>query len=240
MMIPEKAFGGFSVITVAHLLQLASVETKRIFSQFSDKSSMKNLKGLELRHLFEYPELTEVVRRNDILFINLLNKVRVGNINHNVEKLLQVRFIHQPEENYPRYALDLYAENEPAMKMNKAVLNDLVGELYAIKANNKIPSSFKYPVVLIHAAQNQKQANTKSWAKLLQLKNGAKAMLTVNIDIKDRLVNSQNENISHTEFLDSLFNVNVKLSDEQAGLKAMWSSYLCMKKFLACYWKMWD
>ena len=46
-------------------------------------------------------------------------------------------------------------------------------------------------------------------------------MLTVNIDIQDRLVNSQNENISHTEFLDSLFNVNVKLSDEQAGLKAM-------------------
>ena len=47
MMIPEKPFGGFSVITVAHLLQLASVETKRIFSQFSDKSSMENLKGLE-------------------------------------------------------------------------------------------------------------------------------------------------------------------------------------------------
>ena len=64
MMIPEKAFGGFSVITVAHLLQLAPVEAKRIFSQFSDKSSMKNLIGLGLTHLFEYPELTEVVRRN--------------------------------------------------------------------------------------------------------------------------------------------------------------------------------
>ena len=96
------------------------------------------------------------------MFINLLNKVRVGNTNHNVEKLLQARFLHQPEENYPRYALDLYTENEPAMKLNKAVLNDLVGELYAIKANDKILGNFKYPVVLIHAAQNQKQANTKS------------------------------------------------------------------------------
>ena len=48
------------------------------------------------------------------------------------------------------------------MKMSKAVLNDLVGELYAIKANDKIPGNFKYPVVLIHAAQNQKHANTKS------------------------------------------------------------------------------
>ena len=40
-------------------------------------------------------------------------------------------------------------------------------------------------------------------------------MLTVNIDIQDRLVNNQNENISHTEFLDSLFSANVKTSDEQ-------------------------
>ena len=72
-------------------------------------------------------------------------------------------------------------------------------------------------------------------SKVSSAKNGAKVMLTVNIDIQDRLVNSQNENISHTEFLESLYNVNVKISDEQAGLKAMRSSYLCRKKFLACY-----
>ena len=80
MMIPEKAFAGLSVMTVADLLQLAPVRGKPIFSRFSDKDSMKNLLGLQLWYLVKYAELTEVVRQKDRLFIDLLNKVRVGNI----------------------------------------------------------------------------------------------------------------------------------------------------------------
>ena len=48
MMIPEKAFAGLSVMTVADFLQLPPVRRKLIFSQFSDKDSMKNLLGLQL------------------------------------------------------------------------------------------------------------------------------------------------------------------------------------------------
>ena len=40
MIIPEKAFAGFSVMTVADLLHLPPVRAKLIFSQFSDKDSM--------------------------------------------------------------------------------------------------------------------------------------------------------------------------------------------------------
>ena len=50
----------------------------------------------------------------------------------------------------------MYAENEPAMKRNQAVLNDLPGELYAIEANDKFPDNIKYSLVLIQAVQNQK------------------------------------------------------------------------------------
>ena len=32
----------------------------------------------------------------------------------------------------------MYAENEPAMKRNEAVLNDFPGQLCAIEANDKI------------------------------------------------------------------------------------------------------
>ena len=41
MMIPKKAFAGLSVMTAADLLQLPPVRGKLIFSQFSDKDSMK-------------------------------------------------------------------------------------------------------------------------------------------------------------------------------------------------------
>ena len=127
-MFPEKAFAGLSVLTVADLLQLPPVRGQLIFSQFSDENSMKHLLGLQLWHLFQYAELTEVIRQNDQLFIDLLNKVRVGNIDDEVEKLLKARFIHESDENYPVDALYMYAENEPAVKRNEAVLNNLPGK----------------------------------------------------------------------------------------------------------------
>ena len=54
----------------------------------------------------------------------------------------------------------MYLENEPVMKRNEAVLNDLPGKLYTIKANDKIPDNCKYPLLIIQATQNQKQTNT--------------------------------------------------------------------------------
>ena len=71
-------------MTVADLLQLPPVRGNLIVSQLSDKDSMKYLLGLHKWHLFKYADLTEVVRQNNKPFINLLNKVRVGNIDDDV------------------------------------------------------------------------------------------------------------------------------------------------------------
>ena len=80
---------------------------------------------------------------------------------------------------------------------------------------------------MILAAQNQKQTNTGGLAKLLNLKTGAKVMLTVNVDIQDRLINGQTGNFKHNEFVQaSIHKIYVRFSDEQAGLRAMRSSYL--------------
>ena len=90
------------------------------------------------------------------LFINLLNKIRVGNIDDDVENLLKARFINQSDENYSKDTLHMYEENEPAMKKNKVVLNNLPGELYTIQANGKVSDDCKYPLALIKAAWNKK------------------------------------------------------------------------------------
>ena len=82
--------------------------------------------------------------------------------------------------------MHIYAENEPAMKRNKAVVNDLPGELF----NDKFPGNCKYPAALIQASQNQKQTNKRGLAKLLKFKIGSKIMLTVNVNVQDRLIKS--------------------------------------------------
>ena len=157
IMIPEKAFAGLSVMIVADLLQLPPVRGKRIFSQFSDKDSMKHLLGLQSWYLFKYAELTEV-------FIDLLNKVPIGNIDDDVKKFFKAR-LRESDENYPKDALHMFAENDPAMKRNVAVPNELSGELYIIEANDKIPDNCKYQLALIQAPQNQKQTNTGGLSK---------------------------------------------------------------------------
>ena len=83
---------------------------------------------------------------------------------------------------------------------------------------------------------NEKQTNTGGLAKFLNLKIGAKMMLTVNLEIQDRLINDQAGNIIHIEFAQSsvqkvyvkssVQKVYVKFSDEEPCLKAIRSSYL--------------
>ena len=171
---------------------------------------------MQLWHLLKYAELTEVVRQNDKLSINLLKKVWVGNVDDDDdEKLFKAKFIHETNEHSPKDALQMYAESETAMKRNEAVLNDLPREFYTIEANHKIPDNCKYPFALIQTARNQKQTNTRGLVELLNLKIGANVILTVNTDRQDRLINSQTGNMKHLEYVQhSVRKVYVKFSDE--------------------------
>ena len=89
----------------------------------------------------------------------MLNKVRVGNIDDDVEKSLKTRFIHEYDEKYKKDAFHKHAENEHAMKRNDTVLNDLAG------------SFTKYRLM----AKFQATVN-KNWQqlKLLRIKNKQK------------------------------------------------------------------
>ena len=58
-------------------------------------------------------------------------------------------------------------------------------------------------------------------------------MLTVNLDIQDRLISDQTGKVSYNEIAQSsVRKVYTKFSDEQAGVKAMRLSYLGRKNSL--------
>ena len=105
----------------------------------------------------------------------------------------------------------MYAENAPVVKSNKGVLP---GEFYTKEANGKIPDNYKYPLVTIQVAQNQKQSKAGGLTKLL------------NWDIQNRLINGQTGNNRYTEFAQPCVGkVCLKFSNEQAVLKAIRSFY---------------
>ena len=55
---------------------------------------MEHLSGLQLWHIFKYAELSQVLRQNYKLSLNLFTKVRAGNVDDDdVEKLFKARFI---------------------------------------------------------------------------------------------------------------------------------------------------
>ena len=52
----------------------------------------------------------------------MLDKVRVGNINDDIENLLRARFICDANGNYLKDALQINGENESAVKRNQTVI----------------------------------------------------------------------------------------------------------------------
>ena len=138
--------------------------------------------------------MTKVVRQHDKLFINLLNKFRVGNIDDDVEKSLKTRFIYESDENSPKGALHMYAVKGLAVKRNEAVLHDLCDALCAIEINGKTPDNFN------NSWCSKSKANQQSLAKLLKLKVDAKVVLRIDLDVQDCLINVQTGNNRHTEF----------------------------------------
>ena len=83
-------------------------------------------------------ELTEVmIQTGDTRLVEILNKIRVGDVYDAVESLLNSRLAIQEEISYPIDNLHLLAENAPADAQNKFMINQSNTEFVFIKAIDK-------------------------------------------------------------------------------------------------------
>ena len=123
----NKPYGGLSVIVCVDLYQSPPVYPPAIYSQLDlRKTTVKDINGLELWYLFKMAELTEVMRqRGDTRLIEMLNKIRVRDVDDAVESLLKSRLAVQKEVSYPINTLHLFAENTPPDAQNKFMINQL-------------------------------------------------------------------------------------------------------------------
>ena len=96
-------------------------------------SSTGNIKGylsLQLWNNFKVVELTEVMRqRGDMEFISFLNKIWVGIVDYEGEKILLSRFIAKDNPAYPKHALHMFAENKPSVDYNELMLNEILQKI---------------------------------------------------------------------------------------------------------------
>ena len=100
------------------------------------------------------------------------------------------------------------------------MLNQLAGLPIEIEAIDIVPSNCGFTESDIIAAQNRKPSDTGGLVKCLKLKLEAKVMLTVNLDVQDRLINGQSGIAKHPEIIENNVTViYIKFDDLDAGKK---------------------
>ena len=211
-------FAGLAFLVFGDVYQLPPVEGAPIYS------STDNIKGylsLELWNNFKVVELIEIMRqRGDLEFISFLKKIRVGV----GEKILLSRFIAKDNPAYPKHALHMFAENKPSVDYNELMLNEILGEVISINAIDEVPQEIHLSDKQTETIRARKIGDTENQASVLNLKVGAQVMLTINIDLEDRLVNGLVGKVMYLRYVSDEFKViYVKFNDRNAGQQAIQS-----------------
>ena len=119
-------FAGISLITVGDLYQLPPIKAKHIFSEY--KNDCFNI--CHPWSVFEMIELDQIMRQQgDDKFTELLNRVRIGSLTDEDCKILSERIVKKSDDNYPREAMHIWAENKPVDAHNKKCLTPLMESL---------------------------------------------------------------------------------------------------------------
>ena len=119
----------------------------------------------------------------------MVNKTGVVNVNSNILKVLKSRFFNLDDHDFSKQALHILAEKCPVSAYNLMMLNKLPGNLVAINARDTIPGNIEFTQCQVKPAQNCEKSKTGDLTRLLTLKLESEVMLTVDINIQDRLIN---------------------------------------------------
>ena len=216
----NKPFAGLPVIVCGDLCQPPAVNGAPIFNS---KSSVKGLVTQDLWRMFCMAELTEVMRqREDFQFIQIINKIREGNCDEEVETILKSRFFSQPSDQFPKNALHVFAENAPVNEHNQIMLDKTESQFVIVPAIDILPKDCN---INIESLQKRKLSETENLASLLKLKVGAQIMLTKNIDIDDKLVNGALGKVMDFQYCNEKADVvYIEFNDGSAGRNLMESN----------------
>lgn len=182
----SQLFAGISIIAVVDLCQLPPVRKRFVFDDY--KNDCYNI--CHPWRLFRTIELTKIMRqKDDHMFIATLNRIRTALQTEDDIELMQSRSITPADPNYPRDALHIWAENAPVDEHNRKKLEELSAHLFVVKANDKYPANIRKQDIDRVLQRNRSETGGLDYE--IHVKEGARVMLTANINISDRLINGQ-------------------------------------------------
>ena len=135
-------------------------------------------------------ELTEIMRqKNDKTFTELLNRVRTASHTENDIELINSKCATPSNPNYSSNALHIWAENTPVDEHNRRRLDLIEAPLVILKANDQYPKNINKQDIERVLARGRSETCGLDYE--IHVKEGARIMLTTNINIQDRLINGQ-------------------------------------------------
>ena len=181
----DEEFGGVSLLCFGDILQLKPCMGRYVFERPQCEDFHLKHEISPLWPQFDVIILEENHRQDgDHEYANVLNRIRVGEPTENDVEILKKRVKSKNHLNLEG-AMVIDCKNLGVGKHNKKQLNKMSGELIEIEATNLHPlyKDFKPPI--------SKKGTVKDtpFLQTLQLKVGAKIMVTLNIDTLDGITN---------------------------------------------------
>ena len=210
----KRDYGGVSIIAIGDLFQLPPVKMLVIYHLIKNRINDPWLK-------FKLHELTEIVRQSgDPEFAALLLRLREGK--HTPDDIAEIKMLEDTDTtNWPHEVTHLYMTNYLAGCRNDECLAKLESETCSIKTINAKDQGPKNTTV----PEDLSFSLTGNMKKRLRICEGAKIMLTKNLDIEDKLVNgtlatiTKLDRVGNDIYGNPIGRVYVKCDNESAGSK---------------------
>ena len=211
----SRLFAGISIIAVGDLYQLPPIRQKPIFADY--KNDALNL--CHPWHCFKMIELDEIMRqKGDLKFTELLNRCRTASQTEDDIECIQCKSVSLSQDDYPINALHIWAENNPVNEHNLKILQELPKPLFVLRSVDQYPLEVTKQDIDKFLTKGHSETGGLDFEILI--KEGARVMLTTNIDITDRLINGQmgtTVRIHIDQITNKPSKVYVKFDDERAG-----------------------
>ena len=182
--ISKDLFGGRSVMLVGDIMQLPPVKGRAIFTKpYSAKSRSMFNSSENLWNNFDVVTLKVSQRQKANEWRDCLNRIRIGELSKEDKSLLESRRVqHFPDLNVDN-ASHVFYTNLEVDQHNKKKLNSLQSDLIEIKAGGIYPRGYLLQI------DPKGCIESTPFLKTLNLKKGARIMLTYNVNLSDGLVN---------------------------------------------------